>query len=139
VALDNLRRQTQGFHRQLKSLGFKSYDDYLKSPRWAKTRAKWRGLPGNGTCYVCKTSKHVPPHHASYERLGHERIQDGWRGKADIIPLCSKCHVDVHRLIDQWIRKYGDITSTRNLSTAHLELRKRRQRSLLKRLTLLGR
>lgn len=139
MGLDNLRRQTQGFHKQLKSLGFRTYEDYLKSPRWAKTRANWRTIPGNDQCYVCKTRRNVLPHHASYQRLGHERIRSGWRGPADLVPLCGKCHADVHRLIGQWIKKYGDISSTRNLSTAHILLRRQRQTSLLRRLRLVRR
>lgn len=132
MALDNLRLATRDFHARLRSLGFRSYSGYLRSKQWAKTRKAWRSQKGNDRCFICKTDKRVLPHHVTYERLGHERVKDGWRGKADLVPLCSTCHNATHRLLDQWIRRQGDITARNNLSTAHIELRKS-YRSLLRR------
>ena len=67
------------------------YCEYIRSSAWrtkasvAKERASWR-------CQLCNEHKdnvQLHAHHRTYERLGHERIED-------ITVLCADCHAKFH-------------------------------------------
>ena len=64
-----------------------TYEQYLRSPEWRRKREQRLRLDG----YVCqkcgKTSKEyrLEVHHLTYERLGHERMED-------LQTLCVLCH-----------------------------------------------
>ena len=65
----------------------KSYEDYLRSPAWRHKRERRLKLDGY-TCQQCgKTSMdyRLEVHHLTYERLGHERMED-------LLTLCILCH-----------------------------------------------
>lgn len=56
-------------------------------------------------------------HHRTYKNLGHERLMD-------LVPLCPKCHADVHRL------HRDPIWKRRGLWYATKRVRKLRQKNL---------
>jgi hypothetical protein len=65
------------------------YDEYLLTPHWqefrrqALERAEYR-------CQVCNSGNGpLQVHHRTYERRGHERLED-------VIVLCAKCHTLFH-------------------------------------------
>jgi hypothetical protein len=68
----------------LKSMGFASYQEYLRSNLWAKIRAKV--LYRQPRCYGCN-EKATQVHHNSYER----KDLDGTRTR-HLRPVCDICH-----------------------------------------------
>lgn len=70
------------------------YQEYMRSPAWAATKAKWRERrPRRRRCEVCG-DRHYDLHHRTYVRLGCERLRD-------LVPLCERHHKAVHRLQDR--------------------------------------
>lgn len=64
------------------------YAAYMKSPEWKKNR--YPALVRDGfKCAMCGTAKNLVVHHITYERLGHEDMDD-------LITLCKDCHAKVH-------------------------------------------
>lgn len=76
------------------------YTSYMKSPAWAKKRRTYFKSKQPQGCQGCGTRKQLHLHHKTYERLGRERL-------TDLIPLCSKCHAEVHRGFESVGRKQG--------------------------------
>ena len=70
----------------LSQMGFPSYDDYLRSPLWARIRA--RVMKSCGELCICGQSA-TEIHHRSYKR----RYMEG-RGKVTtfLTAICRKCH-----------------------------------------------
>ena len=68
--------------------GYVDYHEYIKSPAW-KERARKRMRMDRFQCSVCGTAKNLAVHHITYERLGHEDMDD-------LITLCKDCHAKVH-------------------------------------------
>ena len=71
-------------NRLLKSLGFKSYQDYLNSDLWRKIRAS--RLSKHPECYACPR-KATQVHHKRYTlavMLGHE--------PQGLVAVCGGCH-----------------------------------------------
>ena len=68
--------------------GYVDYYDYINSPEW-KERARKRMRMDRFQCSVCGTAKNLAVHHITYERLGHEDMDD-------LITLCKDCHAKVH-------------------------------------------
>ena len=65
-----------------------SYNDYLKTDHWKKTRMRILKKK-NFRCSVCsKPAKNV--HHHSYKNLGYERDYE-------LSALCARCHELIHR------------------------------------------
>ena len=64
------------------------YSAYMNSPEWKKNR--YPALVRDGfKCAMCGTAKNLIVHHITYERLGHENMDD-------LITLCKGCHAKVH-------------------------------------------
>jgi hypothetical protein len=61
-----------------------SYQDYLRSPEWAATRAEAIER-GGGKCAVCSSTDELQVHHNTYDRLGYE-------DPTDLVVLCDQCH-----------------------------------------------
>lgn len=70
-----------------KSLGFKSYKEYLLSYLWESKKELMLDLFEK--CYSCNSTKNLQVHHKNYERCGNEGIRD-------LVVLCKKCHGDEH-------------------------------------------
>jgi hypothetical protein len=75
--------------RRLSALGYKNYADYLGSPHWLATRARYRASELPQECICGETEVHL--HHLTYERVGGEEL-------GDLTPLCHVCHALVHEL-----------------------------------------
>lgn len=97
---------------------------YINSEQWKQKRRdffasnihKCYSKLGKWNCYCCEAID-VPLdlHHRSYKRLGNERIS------TDLIPVCRKCHNDIHYLLKK-NKKNGW-----NLWGATKAIRKKRQ------------
>lgn len=68
----------------------REYREYLESPEWKRLR-ELAIERADGRCQLCNVT---PPtfhvHHRTYERLGHERVED-------LTALCPRCHRRYHR------------------------------------------
>ena len=73
---------------RLRALGFRKYEDYLKSPHWKLFSA----CEKRRTCYCCGRRGRLQLHHVTYDRLGRER-------PGDVVTLCGRCHKACHVLI----------------------------------------
>ncbi len=77
-------------HSSVRALGYKTYDQYLKSDYWRLFQESYRasGLPQR--CVACDFPRYLL-HHLHYRNIGCETF-------ADVIPLCSRCHREVHKM-----------------------------------------
>lgn len=66
------------------------YDRYIRSERWRAKRVSFIAARGK-RCERCKRGRRasLQVHHKTYERLGHERLED-------VEVLCQRCHAEVH-------------------------------------------
>ena len=66
------------------------YSEYLKSQHWIKRRADyWKNHPR--ICYCCR----------NYAENLHHRIYELYKEKdRHFVPLCFKCHKEIHKLIN---------------------------------------
>lgn len=74
------------------------YTSYMASARWAQKRA-WKLEAVGHRCEKCGQSKYsgvLDVHHLTYDRLGHERLED-------LQVLCKQCHEGAD--IDRWQRE----------------------------------
>ncbi|HEU4682959.1 MAG TPA: HNH endonuclease signature motif containing protein [Nitrospira sp.] len=77
------------FHEKLKSLGFKSYQEYLASEHWISLRKRYWQSKLPKRCHGCGLTQGLQLHHRKYARLGEERLND-------LILVCSDCHREIH-------------------------------------------
>jgi 5-methylcytosine-specific restriction endonuclease McrA len=64
------------------------YREYLASDAWDQIRRKVWNRARN-RCERCKERPVSDVHHLTYERIGHERMED-------LIALCRPCHEAAH-------------------------------------------
>src|SRR5690348_9129199 len=83
------------FQERLRSVGFSSYADYLKSDHWREFKVKYRASGASVWCAVCGGGG-IQLHHHTYERLGCEL-------PTDVTPLCRGHHEAVH----EWLKVRG--------------------------------
>lgn len=69
-------------------LGYKSYEDYLKSEHWKSVRETYESSGRSTKCMICGSSDYQL-HHIRYDNLGREPLDD-------LRPLCKRHHTDVH-------------------------------------------
>lgn len=102
--------------RMNKKEGSMSYDKYLQSESWKKTKERYRNSKRKQHCWCCNDkSKPVDLHHKNYKRLGRERL-------SDLVALCRECHYEVHEVA----RENGN--SNGQCYKALKTIKKRRQR-----------
>lgn len=66
------------------------YALYLKSEKWQRKKNQyWRSH--KRVCRSCGSTEELHLHHATYDRLGDERLED-------LVPLCIACHESLHRM-----------------------------------------
>ena len=65
-----------------------SYEDYLQSDVWQRTRELALEYYGSRCC-LCNSNEKLNVHHRTYEHKGNERL-------ADLIVLCRDCHASYH-------------------------------------------
>jgi 5-methylcytosine-specific restriction endonuclease McrA len=84
--LENLLHRLEGGRR---FGGYKTYQEYLNSPHWEKTRQEALDR-ASGRCMLCNMNEEVlHVHHRTYERLGNEEPED-------VIVLCATHHAQFH-------------------------------------------
>lgn len=66
-----------------------TYAQYLQSPEWANRRLAV--LERSHGCEACGRPGRREAHHRTYERLGHELLED-------LVALCGVCHRGVHQI-----------------------------------------
>lgn len=66
------------------------YETYIKSQRWQKKKIEFWKIHDK-KCVSCGTTESIHLHHASYDRLGNESMDD-------LVPLCDVCHNTLHRM-----------------------------------------
>ncbi len=67
---------------------WESYDAYLASPEWQRTR-RWALALASGRCQLCDAADRLEVHHRHYRRVGSE-------APGDVIVLCADCHARFH-------------------------------------------
>lgn len=77
---------------------------FLRSPAWFARRARWfRHHPT--VCAGCGktgTPRTVELHHLDYAGVTHtDAGWQAWEKDDDLLPLCHRCHEQVHWLIDR--------------------------------------
>jgi hypothetical protein len=61
-----------------------NYQEYLASREWALLKNRVRERSG-GICERCKKAPQQATHHKTYERIGHESLDD-------LLGVCNPCH-----------------------------------------------
>ena len=67
---------------------YSRYSGYIQSSHWKDIRRQRLAMDGF-QCSMCGTAKNLEVHHLTYERLGHEDLDD-------LVSLCKRCHAIVH-------------------------------------------
>lgn len=98
-----LIHQYQARNEVLKELGFENYQEYLKSDIWRETKRIWyfkrEKKPDYwGKCHICGETKGLVLHHLNYRKKNIETACI--KGK---IPLCFKCHGELHEFSNKRI------------------------------------
>jgi len=93
--------QLQRLPNKLKLLGYKSYQEYLKSSHWLKMKEKFFHKSkkikkmikkyGHLVCMICHSPYNLNIHHKSYQRIGKEYL-------GDLILICKDCHFQIHQI-----------------------------------------
>jgi hypothetical protein len=65
--------------------------EYLQTPEWRVLRNRALIRAGH-SCTLCPSRKHLNVHHRTYERRGHELLED-------LIVLCRSCHQRHHDIL----------------------------------------
>ena len=79
--------------KNLRLLGFGSYDQYLASDLWDWIKSQLQKT-ANGYCWCCRASMGLQWHHRNYDLptlAGN--FSDGM---FSVIQLCQKCHMTIH-------------------------------------------
>ena len=71
-----------------KALGYRSYDEYLRSEHWQKLRKKILAS-AKKRCQRCGLPAVLQVHHKTYDNMGHERDDD-------LLAVCRECHDTIH-------------------------------------------
>lgn len=92
---------------KLDQLGYKSFDEYYKSPIWLEYRSKLVEYFKENNLWNCEACKcggdRFDLHHIDYSNFAcfdHLELRD-------IHVLCKKCHTDLHRI---WKEKHRGLT-----------------------------
>ena len=81
------KRQIRSRERQLKALGFNTYQEFLYSTLWYEFKKQIKTLPKNNSCKKCKSKNNLNFHHNTYRALLNPIF---------ITCLCQKCHERKH-------------------------------------------
>ena len=120
----------------LKSLGFDSYAEYLRSDLWKEIRKKVFSIKGR-ICHCCgKRASAV--HHTAY--TFKSLVGDTRSLMANMHPICAKCHKKVHfKPTGEFRKRHGATVSFWNRAAkAKPVVAARRRKKPGKRLATLG-
>ena len=70
-----------------------NYDQYMNSPEWENKKKQYFQSKMPKSCLGCG-ARRVQLHHRYYIRLGKEKL-------TDLVPLCGKCHLKVHKYLKE--------------------------------------
>lgn len=65
-----------------------NYNEYINSLEWERLRGLVL-MRDKNQCVLCSSGKRLQVHHLTYERLGHEKLED-------LQTLCYECHQKLH-------------------------------------------
>jgi hypothetical protein len=85
------RGSVVGLNRAAKAVGYETYEKYLQSSHWQQFQGLYRSeakFPKR--CVACEFPVYIL-HHIRYDHLGAESF-------ADVIPVCSRCHLHLHKV-----------------------------------------
>jgi len=71
-----------------KAIGYRSYDEYLRSEHWQEVR-KATLAAANNRCQWCGSRVALHIHHKTYDNIGHEHDDD-------LLVVCRECHDKIH-------------------------------------------
>lgn len=96
-------------HRRIQELKSMPYRDYLKTRHWRRLRVAKIKEAGYA-CEICCCDSNLNVHHLTYERRGHERMDD-------LQVLCCGCHQNEHEgeidgVFDPMTREFLDLVAT---------------------------
>jgi 5-methylcytosine-specific restriction endonuclease McrA len=74
---------------RLEQLRTMPYGEYLQTPEWKEMRGYALEVATH-RCQVCNSAKSLQVHHRTYERRGHENLED-------LTVLCKACHELYHQ------------------------------------------
>ncbi len=79
-------------NKKLKNLGYKNYQDFLKSDTWSQIRERFhlKNIKKNKACFCCGSREYkLIPHHIKYGGLNKIKL-------GGIVPVCGLCHQMIH-------------------------------------------
>lgn len=94
-----------------------SHADYIKSRKWHDRKIRYY-QKHDKKCFACGAKDHIHLHHKTYARMGAEL-------DADLVPLCEKCHSEVHRIQRESKRNLAEVTD-QFIKKGWLEQKKRK-------------
>ena len=105
----------------LEDLGFKNYQEFLKSPLWASSKKKIehkikKGKLFYSACWCCGSTENLQLHHLRYTKLN----LTGGVGN-DLKYVCNNCHETIH-LMTKLNPKWSIKTATRRLRAKNKKL-----------------
>ena len=117
----NAIRQFSKRNKILKEDGFKTYDEFLKSPAWRKAKARIdrkiaKGQIFYSVCWCCGAKENLQLHHLKYSKLNLR----GGVGN-DLKYVCRFCHETIH-LMTKLDPKISIKTATKRLRKKNKKL-----------------
>lgn len=90
-----------------------TYEEYINSSQWKDKRLR-RLRKDKFRCRTCWNEDNLQVHHLTYERLGHEEIDD-------LITLCRECHEAITNVIRGRRYDNSDINFSDNQERVRLD------------------
>lgn len=102
----------------LKRLDLIDLNEYRQSALWNSLKANYY-TKNKKICKVCHSKKDIHLHHKTYKNLGTPKEIN------DLTPLCQDCHNNVHRFLEDCIRKNSIPNSLESVTNYIIKLEKR--------------
>ena len=115
--------------RKLSSLGYSSYNEYLRSDHWKDVKRRYfsskivpKDENGRFCCFACQRSDTLlNVHHKTYKRLGKERLHD-------LVLLCEECHVKAHIKHREHMKKFNKKSTNGLWAASNASIRSTRKK-----------
>ena len=122
----NIRAKRSGRKPKNQPLAPWQYRDYINSPAWQATRARYFKSNMPKTCQGCGTEDNILDlHHRSYGTLGKENL-------LDLVLLCHICHAKVHEIASRKKGKNKIWDATRKITRKLLFEKRNKKKKLHK-------
>jgi len=76
--------------KKLKTHGYNSYGEYLKSDEWKKIKIRFDKREKFRKCYICKSENNLDVHHKTYKAIA---MKNPYKY---LFRLCRDCHNKIH-------------------------------------------